>query len=147
MNLVRRAQTRFDRPLYRGVRQRRCSPAKWIRPSGSMMSDRETSAGRARTGRTRLPRIHRVHILSADLELGGDLRVDLRHVVQRLSDTVFRGERAPALRVRRPGVAREHDATPGLPAMIGIEHTRMGRSVIVPPPKMPSSSSQKRRRH
>ena len=62
------------------------------------------------------------HLGGADFELLDDLRMDLRHVVERLHDAIGGRERSPALRVLGPRVAGEQHAAAGFAAVLGIEH-------------------------
>ena len=60
------------------------------------------------------------HPGGAHFEFLQDLRMDLRHIFQRLFDAVMMEERAPALRILRPGVTGKDHAPPGLPSVIRI---------------------------
>src|SRR5205085_9127770 len=101
------AQSRFDSPLYPGVRERGVLSGKMNAAFGGLDGLIEQRLLARRKERERAPRelVIVPYLGSADLELVLDLRMNLRHVVQRLRDAILLVQRTPALRVLRPGIA------------------------------------------
>ena len=66
------------------------------------------------------------HLRRAHLELADRLGVDAGDVFERLHDPVVRRQRAPALRILAPGVARQHHAAAGVATVVGVVHVAHG---------------------
>src|SRR5688572_7810221 len=100
-------QTRFKCPLDPGVIQRGVLSRKMDASFGldDLIMEQGLLSGVEERERTARVRVVMPHMRGACLELLPDLRMDDRHIFDRLLNAFVRQKRSPALRILRPGVA------------------------------------------